>query len=498
MKQHKSKKLQIVIVIILLLILIFMGIFSYLYFFTDIFKNDKERFFRYASQIVSTKNGFIGDSLQEYLNKQNETAYENSGSVKFNISIPNKETELEQTNNFNISYEGKYDKPSNKEENNISLNYSDDVQFPLSYRKVGDLVAIQTKYIGKNYVGININDNQEENSNLANTNTTNSENTSNTANSENNVTNEEVVEEQNADISELKQKYDNIQNLKITGEELTNLYNNYISPIKNQLSDDKFSKIEENGTTGYKLSLTSDDVKNISKTALETLKADEELIKKINNYLTMLNNRTTKISKSIIEKQINNIDSLNEEAEIVLYETKGQLTNINIKIGESTITVSKTDNNSEVTYNLIGQIKGEQEKNINISVKFAGLDTMQNINETYEIKLETPYVAEENETQKLSIDEERECVETLVADAKSERLLNGQDANTITDTDIENRLNARTNENYANMQLEMEEANRFSITFINTNHQFIIDNTGKIIEEPTRRRGKYRRNCNNI
>ena len=106
--------------------------------------------------------------------------------------------------------------------------------------------------------------------------------------------------------------------------------------------------------------------------------------------------------------------------------------------------------------------------------------------------------AEENETQKLSIDEERECVETLVADAKSERLLNGQDANTIADTDIENRLNARTNENYANMQLEMEEANRFSITFINTNHQFIIDNTGKIIEEPTRRRGKYRRNCNNI
>ena len=465
MKQHKSKKLQIVIVIILLLILIFMGIFSYLYFFTDIFKNDKERFFKYASQIVSTKNGFIGDSLQEYLNKQNETAYENSGSVKFNISIPNKETELEQTNNFNISYEGKYDKPSNKEENNISLNYSDDVQFPLSYRKVGDLVAIQTKYIGKNYVGININ--------------------------EQNIS-------QNADISELKQKYDNIQNLKITGEELTNLYNNYISSIKNQLSDDKFSKIEENGTTGYKLSLTSDDVKNISKTALETLKADEELIKKINNYLTMLNSRTTKISKSIIEKQINNIDSLNEEAEIVLYETKGQLTNINIKIGESTITVSKTDNNSEVTYNLIGQIKGDQEKNINISVKFAGLDTMQNINETYEIKLETPYVAEENETQKLSIDEERECVETLVADAKSERLLNGQDANTITDTDIENRLNARTNENYANMQLEMEEANRFSITFINTNHQFIIDNTGKIIEEPTRRRGKYRRNCNNI
>lgn len=465
MKQHKSKKLQIVIVIILLLILIFMGIFSYLYFFTDIFKNDKERFFKYASQIVSTKNGFIGDSLQEYLNKQNETAYENSGSVKFNISIPNKETELEQTNNFNISYEGKYDKPSNKEENNISLNYSDDVQFPLSYRKVGDLVAIQTKYIGKNYVGININ--------------------------EQNIS-------QNADISELKQKYDNIQNLKITGEELTNLYNNYISPIKNQLSDDKFSKIEENGTTGYKLSLTSDDVKNISKTILEKLETNEELIKKINNYLAMVNSRTTKISKSIIEKQINNIDSLNEEAEIVLYETKGQLTNINIKIGESTITVSKTDNNSEVTYNLIGQIKGEQEKNINISVKFAGLDTMQNINETYEIKLETPYVAEENETQKLSIDEERECVKTLVADAKSERLLNGQDANAIADTDIENRLNARTNENYANMQLEMEEANRFSITFINTNHQFIIDNTGKIIEEPTRRRGKYRRNCNNI
>lgn len=411
MKQNKSKKIQLIIVIILLSILISIAIFSYLYFFTDVLKNNKERFFKYASQLISKENGYIDNSLQKYIEKQNTSLYENTGSIKFNISIPKQDTKLEKTNQFNISYEGKYDKANNKEENNISLNYSDDVQFPLIYKKSGDLVGIQTKYIGKNYVGININDKQEnENSKTTNNDTINEQtqevNTTNNnvANSQegnttdNGTSNSQEQEEQNtsikADVSNLKQKYENMENLKLTQEELINIFNKYFLPIKNELSDEKFSKIGEDSTNGYKLSLNSDDVKNISKTILETLKTDNDLLKKLNNYLTFLNNKTTKINKSDIEKQIKDIEKMNQEAEIILYESKGKLTNINIKIGESTINLSKTNNNTEVTYNLNAQIQGKQEKNININAKYSGLDNMQNINETYEIKLETPYMIE--------------------------------------------------------------------------------------------------------
>ncbi len=61
-KKNENKKHNkgLKIAIITLMIILVIGIaFSCLYFFTDIFKSNKELFFKYTAQIVEQENGFI-------------------------------------------------------------------------------------------------------------------------------------------------------------------------------------------------------------------------------------------------------------------------------------------------------------------------------------------------------------------------------------------------------------------------------------------------------
>ena len=78
----------------------------------------------------------------------------------------------------------------------------------------------------------------------------------------------------------------------------------------------------------------------------------------------------------------------------------------------------------------------------------------------------------------------------MVADAKSEKLLKGENADTITDTDIQNILNSGNNEFYTNMKVEKQDEITFKITFINTSDEFLIDNKGKITKEPDKNERK--------
>ena len=145
MNQKKSKKV-IVFVIILLLILIIISSLLLVYFLTDIFKGNKELFFKYISQISNNENSFVEQNVQTYLNKKNNNSYNNEGSFTVN-AVDSSVTNIENLNNFNISFSGKKDNTNSKEEQNISLNYSSNVNFPLVYRKIGNQLGVQTDYV---------------------------------------------------------------------------------------------------------------------------------------------------------------------------------------------------------------------------------------------------------------------------------------------------------------------------------------------------------------
>ncbi len=689
--QKKNSKLQVVILIILICILIALGTFSYLYFFTDLLKSPSEAFIKYATQIGSNKNGFISDNLQEYYNKQNSSPYEENGNMNFKISIPNLEEELKLVQNFNISTSGKADRTNQNIEKQINFNYSNNQEFPMTYIRNQNTEGIQTKYVGKKFIAIR----EEKNENEQQVNTENNiENnvTQNNSNDESKNNNNNLEEEKQAgeeqeiaqqegeeqsggDVTKLSKKVESAKNRKVEAQDIIEIYNNYGKIIKEQVKENNCIKISDNQNTAYKLKLTGEQTRDILIQMLEKLKQDDKTLSIISDYYKLLGSSTglkssdinknieklkqsdklkntyTEISlytqkgklnkilvtsannkieisknenksetlyniileiedsennlskfnldikyigledleeitesynlkietpytdntvnsevkilskeeeKSAVETMVadaikisdnqntayklkltgeqtrdiliqmleklkqddktlsiisdyykllgsstglkssdinKNIEKLkqsdklkNTYTEISLYTQKGKLNKILVTSANNKIEISKNENKSETLYNIILEIE-DSENNLskfNLDIKYIGLEDLEEITESYNLKIETPYTDNtvNSEVKILSKEEEKSAVETMVADAKSEKLLKGENADTITDTDIQNILNSGNNEFYTNMKVEKQDEITFKITFINTSDEFLIDNKGKITKEP--------------
>lgn len=511
--QKKNSKLQVVILIILICILIALGTFSYLYFFTDLLKSPSEAFIKYATQIGSNKNGFISDNLQEYYNKQNSSPYEENGNMNFKISIPNLEEELKLVQNFNISTSGKADRTNQNIEKQINLNYSNNQEFPMTYIRNKNTEGIQTKYVGKKFIAIREEKNENEQqvnteNNIENDVTQNnsndeSENNNNNleeekqAGEEQEIAQQEDEEQSGADVTKVSKKVESAKNRKVEAQDIIEIYNNYGKIIKEQVKENNCIKISDNQNTAYKLKLTGEQTRDILIQMLEKLKQDDKTLSIISDYYKLLGS-STGLKSSDINKNIEKLkqsDKLkNTDTEISLYTQKGKLNKILVTSANNKIEISKNENKSETLYNIILEIE-DSENNLskfNLDIKYIGLEDLEEITESYNLKIETPYTDNtlNSEVKILSKEEEKSAVETMVADAKSEKLLKGENADTITDTDIQNILNSGNNEFYTNMKVEKQDEITFKITFINTSDEFLIDNKGKITKEPDKNERK--------
>src|SRR5699024_10929567 len=125
------------IIIICLILVIGGGVLAY--FLTDIFKSNKDLFFKYVTQIADKENGFVEDTTKLYFEKKKGTPYTNEGEFLVNATTL-EEKNLDKLNKFNIKFTGKTDKPNSKIEHNITLNYSDTVNFPINYKHIENKV----------------------------------------------------------------------------------------------------------------------------------------------------------------------------------------------------------------------------------------------------------------------------------------------------------------------------------------------------------------------
>lgn len=358
MNQKKSKKI-IVFVIILLLILIIISSLLLVYFLTDIFKGNKELFFKYISQISNNENGFVEQNVQTYLNKKNTNSYNNEGSFTIN-AIDSSVTNIENLNNFNISFSGKKDHTNSKEEQNISLNYSSNVNFPLVYRKIGNQLGVQTDYVGSRFLTV-------ESDKL------------------NNLQGENINELKN--IINILGALGNLTNIQINQEQL----NSYTNIFQN-ISEDKFSKLNDLNGTGYRLTLQGSESKELVINLLETLKNDQASLENLNNYLKEFKN-SNNITTNNIEELISNIKSNNyldnETLEITVYKNDGKLSKLLISINEGTLDIQKiiTDE-SNLQYNILLNLNYNNENlTLNGKINLNNLNT-ENVKESYELALQ--------------------------------------------------------------------------------------------------------------
>lgn len=363
MKQKKNTKiLMILIILVLLIILVAGGVYAYLV--TDLFRSDKDIFFKYASKLADKKQGLIDENLSQYIEKKKTNAYTNEAEFKPKVTAKSGQSEFDNVNKFNASFTGKVDKTNSKSEQNVSLNYSDSVKFPVNYRKIDNETGLQTDYVGNKYIVLD------------------TENTSNLANSS-------ETQEIETDINSLEK----ITQLNLSETEKDQIINTYMQVLTENLTTDKFSKITDSNKKGYKLQLTGDDIKNIETKLLETLKNDQTTLDKLNEYLKEQKN-SAKITSNTIDRAIKNIsnqDLENEKLEITLFVSKGKVDNITIETNEIKLEIAKTENNNIAQYNINFEVlqNNNQEAISKISViaKYEGLKEKQKVSESYEIEL---------------------------------------------------------------------------------------------------------------
>ena len=356
-KQSTSKNKGLKIAIIIVIIILALGItFSCLYFFTDLFKSNKELFFKYTAQIVQQENGFIGEGLKQYLDKKQNTPYEDNGNIDFDISLPDLGQNDNVLDNFNISFSGKMNKPNAKNEQNITLNYSNDVNFPFYYRKSNDMQGIQSEYIGTKYIAIK--DGQE------------------------------LQGADNVDLS-FVDTVASLQNLQIPYDQIQNLKTTYFDNIINQIENGKFSKISEENKVGYRLSLTGDELKNVLTQILETLKDDENTIDQLNALLG-LQQSSSKIRTTDIDNLIEDLNNAEVgEIEITVYKNNGKVSGLEIKQESLELSLERTESEGQETYNATINLLNNTDKNLNVGLvaRFNGLNS-NNIKESYEISVQ--------------------------------------------------------------------------------------------------------------
>lgn len=375
MKQKKSKIIIIlIIIVILVIILASLGI---AYFATDLFKSNKTLFAKYAGQIADENQGFIENALQQYNEKKQSNTYSDKGTFSVNASANSSTTNLDNVNKFNVTYTGQVDTTNSKNEQNVSINYSDSVKFPVNYKKIGNKIGLQTDYVGSKYIGIE-SDKMEKLS--LDTNTINSSEAEQTSS--------------NVDINEIKDGTTELKNIlqnPFSQEDIVNIKNNIIS-IMDGISDSKFSNINDSNGKGYKLVLSGDDLKNVVIQLLQRLSQDTETLDKINEYLQNQGN-SNKLTATQIEKEITNItnnsDFDNETLELTVYKKNGKTNKFIIKIEDLEIDVEKNNSNNNIEYNVVVDANYNNEKmKISLKTVYQGLETMQQVNENYELSIE--------------------------------------------------------------------------------------------------------------
>ena len=364
MKPNKSKKIIIISIIVLVLLLV-VGI-VYAFVATDLMKSNKDLFFKYAMQLFDEKNGLLDDKLDKYNEKKKNSLYENYGTFKANINSENIDEEtMKYVNDLNISFVGNIDNPNNRQEELIKINYSKDINFPITYKKVDDSYGIRLDKVVKQFLVL-------ENKDL-----------------------DKTLEK--IGINGLGTIGDSIDtsaldtaNLKFSEEELNKLRDVYLQDIKNTLEDSNFTKVKTSETEGYALEINTQKFKEILDKILDDLKNDEAMLNKISEIAG------STISIDDIEKIKSNLDSANMEDQkviITLHQSKGEIQKLEIQINdEAKIKISKTSTSDELSYNIQFELsKDEQNVNASVDIKYTGLQNLEDVKENYTINLLDKY-----------------------------------------------------------------------------------------------------------
>ena len=269
----------------------------------------------------------------------------------------------DSVNNMNIIFNGSTNHSQKQAEQNIEIQYSDDVVFPINYLRDNDLYGLQNDYISNKYIAV-------ENNNL-----------------------KELAEKFGlTNVDELPNKIEitnQNQNISYTEEETKSLQEKYM-PLLDVITDEKITVEKTDNNTKYILNTTSLELKDTLVKFLEILKDDEITLNKIN---TILEGYDTYIEKEKIEEIIQSIQEQEIEEQnitISINTQKNVPISINIESETTVITINKQNNNDEAIYSLDINVNSNNSSGtaqttiLSIKAQYTGIST-DNVSEKYTV-----------------------------------------------------------------------------------------------------------------
>ena len=358
----QNKKSRIIIVMAVIVIISVVAITAALVLLgTDVTKSNKEVFFKHAMSFTEDEQL---SNIEKYYEKQLNTPFESTITYYTNITdkgenILSKEDQ-EVLNNTKINIHGKYDLANQLAEAEASIDFNEDIKFPVLFKATEELMGFKSDLVVNKYVA-----------------------------TKNNI--KELMSNEDIDVETLKQKIEEFKAI------LNDNSKSYINAIMNSVDDRKFSKYEENGEKGYIATLNIYDIRDMSKAALQVLKYDEQLKSKANEIVDLLDHSENDENKELITTEF--IDSYIEYLDENIKEANEANTNEFIEEdaedagNEELITDTYEENNNSVeNKEIIIKVQIEKNKPVAIVFEYDNSQVLFSKDKTkneYEISLKT-------------------------------------------------------------------------------------------------------------
>ena len=449
------KKIQVIIITLVIVLVLGCATFATLYFATDVFKSEKEMFYKYISKINVSE--ILDTNLyNNYQTRLESESYTNSGTIAINVQEDG-ENAFDETFEFNSQVD-----PVNKlASSTIDINKDGEKALTVNYLRNEDLYGIKFKNIVSQYIVL-------ENNNL-----------------------KELVAKfgigdtinipDKIDLSEMAQ---NTNQEDASLEELKSIFNKYINMIIENIPKENYSKVEN----GYKLTIDLKTLQSIGLKILDTLKNDEQVFNFVNSLISKVDS-----SQEISFEQYKN--ALEQGVEGFLEEIEKNYEIINIVVYKQGKIYAKIglDSDEEKSY-----IEGTLEKNDNKAIL-----KLNNVTETAYKNSEINLMISKN----INITENDECNINIIAKQDGEEAVN---ANIIVarngeldSSSIKNSLTANivipskeleigveyNNDKTFDSNIEIEKFNDSNHAVINkydyTQVNALITNLGNLISEKT-------------
>lgn len=359
MNQKKNTKILVILIILIVILIIGIGI-TYIVFATDMFRSEKKLFFKYVTQIGDSEKGFISNDVIQYFEKQKNTPYQNNGRISFNITSSDNQEQFDNINKCSIDFSGKVDTANSKSEQDIDINYSNDVKFPISYRQSENKLGLQTQYVGNKFIAVKT----DELDNLSS-----------------GMINFEDIPFSN-----------NEEKVEIPSDEIKYIQDTYFGILNQELKDTNFAQIVEDNVKGYKLTLNGEELKNILLKLLETLKNDQTTLDTINEYIKSkgLDEIKVKDIEKYIEEFNDNSEISNEKFEMTVYVENKKLSKIVVLLNEGKVTIEKNENANTKQYSISCELyQDNKTTTVYLNSSFSGLQSLQSITEDWELGIQT-------------------------------------------------------------------------------------------------------------